>query len=166
MLSGVFLLIILRWGTLNKNGLFEDLITDLFYLHLDAGFISERVYKKANVFLKAIGGKEQDFETIRARLLSVIDSLPDKQGAESLMVAFAIAPNFTNIPKLTDRRKQLGQMIDRKVNTIAECENSAINELALRSLAGNYTSAPLPTGTPIMHNAVLQEIDEIVTLAG
>ena len=149
---------------MNKNGLFEDLITDLFYLRRDAGFKPERVFKKADVFLRAIGGKEQDFETIKARLVSAIDSLPDKQGAESLMAAFAIAPDFTNIPKLTDRRKQFGQMIDRKVDTIAERENSAINELALRLLTGNYTSAPLPTGTPIMHNAALQESIEIVTL--
>jgi hypothetical protein len=142
----------------------EDLTTDLIYLRRDAGFIAERVYKKTNVFLSAIGGKQQDFDTIKTRLVSAINSLPDKQGAEALMVAFALSPEYASLARLTDRRKAYGEKIARKTDTIADREDSAMKELAITLLTARYMASPLPDGAPVMHDAIINERVEITTV--
>lgn len=82
---------------MRQTGNFEDLITDLIYLRKGTGFVPDRVFKNAGVFLKIIGGKQQPFETIKVRLMSAIDSLPNKQDAEALSVAFALLPEYEGI---------------------------------------------------------------------
>jgi hypothetical protein len=149
---------------MNNHINLEDLKTDLIYLRRDAGFIPERLYRKADVFLSTIGGKTQDFETIKARLISAIESIPDKQTAKALLMAFALTPEYADMERLTDRREKYGKQINRKIDTIADRENAGIDGLALILLSARYGIAPLPNDAPIIHNAAIHERVEVTTL--
>jgi hypothetical protein len=148
----------------NQQNQFEDLITDLIYIRKDVGFVPDRVFKNAGVFLKVIGGKQQSFETIKTRLVSAIDSLPNRQDAEALSVAFALLPEYESIGSLTDRRKKYGGQIGRKIDTLMDRENAAINELVIQLYTARYTTSPMPHDTPIMHSAAIHERIEITAL--
>jgi hypothetical protein len=150
---------------LEQPNQFEDLIADLIYLRKDTGFAPNRVFGKTDVFLNVIGGKQQPFETIKTRLISAIDSLPDRQNAEALMVAFALLPEYAKLNcSLKDRREMYGKKIGRKTDTIMDRESAAIKELAIQLLTARYTTSPLPHDAPIMHSAAMHERTEVVTL--
>lgn len=66
---------------------------------------------------------------MRERLLAAIDTLnPDK--ALLLRCAFGLEPELRQ-PTLKDRRVAYGQMVNRKVDTVTDRENRAIQDLVV-----------------------------------
>ena len=136
-----------------------DLIDDLIYLRKEAGFVYWRL-EATTVFNEIVGGRERDFDTLRLRLQSAINTL-DPPDAEVLRVAYGLLPDYAGITTLRARREKYGERIGKKYDTLVDRENAAIQELALALLNARYTTSPLPAGTPAMHNAALQERVEI-----
>lgn len=132
----------------------EDLITDLMFLRKGPGFVANRVYE-ASTFIDVIGGKDQVFENIRIRFTAAIQSLPDKQNVEALLVAFGLLPGYENISLLKDRREKYGKQVKRKYDTLSDRETAAIEELAIRLLTAYYSGAPLPAELPVPHGGFL-----------
>jgi len=146
----------------------KELLEDLVYLRKDAGFVPERL-ALPTVFLEVVHGgvsgpyDESDYETLKKRLLSAIDTLVS-QDAEALKVAYGLLPEYVNMPTLRARREKYGEAIHRKYDTLVARENAAINDLALTLLTARYAASPLPVGTPVLHSAALQERVEILTI--
>ena len=61
-----------------------------------------------------IGSKTQVFENIKIRFTAAIQSLPDKQNVEALLVAYGLLPGYNKIALLKDRREKYGQQVKRK----------------------------------------------------
>jgi hypothetical protein len=139
----------------------EELIEDLIYLRKDAGFVPERL-KIATAFVEVVGQGDADFDTLKNRLLSALDSLSEPD-ADCLLAAFGLLPDYAGM-KLTARREQYGALVKRKTDTLVDRENTAIKELALVLLCNRYTNAPLPASAPAYHNAALEERVEILTI--
>lgn len=143
---------------------FEDLMTDLIYLRKDEGFTAARL-PNATAFVKLLGGEGKKFTTVKARLLSAIGSLSDERGAEALMAAMALAPEYEGLRRLQDRRAKYGERIKRSTDTVADRENAVIHQLAVQLLAARYALAPLPeNAAATMHNAAIHERVQVVTL--
>jgi len=140
----------------------NDLIDDLIYLRKDAGFVPWRL-EATTVFNEIVGGRERDFDTLKLRLQSAINTL-DLTEAEALRVAYGLLPDYAGLGSLSARREKYGERIGKKYDTLADRENVAIAELALALLNARYTTSPLPAGTPVMHNAALQERVEITNV--
>ena len=79
---------------------YEDLITDLIYLRKDAGFAPRRM-RMASTFLEIIGGEGEAYDTVKARLISAVNALPDQRYTEVLQAAMALSGEFEKIPLLT-----------------------------------------------------------------
>lgn len=142
---------------------FEDLLTDLIYLRKDAGFTPRRV-REASVFLEVVGGKEQVYEHIKARLISAIYALPDQRDTDILLAAMALAKGYEDIPLLKYRRELYGQQSGYKPDAIADYETAALRELALYLLSARYAQSPLPDGTPALHSTAIHERTHVTTL--
>jgi len=146
---------------LNKR-LRQELLEDLIYLRKDAGFVPRRL-ETPTAFLEVLGGSERDYDTLKLRLNSAINTL-DPADAEALRVAYGLLPDYTGITNLRTRREIYGEQIGKKYDTLVDRENAAIQELALTLLNARYTTSPLPADAPTMHNAALQERIEITVV--
>lgn len=123
----------------------EDLIADLYYLRKGEGFTPGRV-RHAGILIDILGGPEQTYELMRERLLAAIDTLgPDK--AFLLRAAFNIEPTVSG-NTLKQRRTLYGQAISRKVDTVTNRENRAIEDLIVPLLTERYALSPYPSCTP------------------
>jgi hypothetical protein len=148
----------------NDTGLYEDLITDLMYLRKDRGFTIGRL-RNASTLLKLLGGGSQDFQDLRVRFVSAVNSLPDKQSASVLRAAYGLAADCPDYGSLSERRKAYGQRVGLKADAVAKHENAAIQELAIQLLTARYTMSPLPFSVDVVpHNAAIHERVEITTL--
>ena len=119
------------------------------------------------VFMEVVQGGNLydgiDFEAIKKRLLSALDTLP-AQDAELLKAAYGLLPDYEWLPTLRMRRERYGETIGKKYDTLVARENAALNDLALALLTARYTASPLPDETPTLHSAALQERVEILTI--
>lgn len=141
----------------------EGLVDDLVYLRKGSGFRPARVYK-ATALVEAIGGEQQLFETIRARFISAIESLPDQQGAQALLAAYGLTEGYEGTGDLRIRREIYGETVNRKYDTLTDWENSAIDELAIRLLTAFYAGAPVSAELPMPHGGFLMESMTVQTL--
>lgn len=136
-----------------KENKIEELIDDLMYLRKTSGFVQSRL-NRATSFLEVIGGKNQIFENIKIRFISAIDSLPDKESRETLLVAYGLLSGYKG-GTLKDRREKYGMKVNRKYDTLADRETAAIAELATRLLTSYYSGAPLPANLVLPHGGFL-----------
>ncbi|WP_133177000.1 hypothetical protein [Mycobacteroides abscessus] len=140
----------------------EDLLADLLYIRKDAGFTSERIIN-ASTLRWMLGGDCEPFEALQERFISAINSLNDPD-VTLLLSAYALTPDTTNTPTLRQRRQQYGQQIDRKIDTVAGREDAAIQHLRAQLLTGWYPASPLPGRVPELHNGIVLEAIDIVTV--
>jgi hypothetical protein len=146
----------------DKNQL-EDLITDLMYIRKDAGFTAQRM-REASTLIEILGGGEQDYAALKARLISALDALPEQDDTDILRAAFALAPEYEKIQLLKDRRAIYGNKVGRGPDTVADRENAALRELALSLISMRYALSPMPGNAPAMHGTAIHERIEVVTL--
>jgi len=140
-----------------------DLFTELQYLRKGRGATPDRL-PNAPELLKAFGGKAQVYDTLKARLISAIQSLPDEPSRTILLSAYGFLPDTAQGISLRDRRELLGQQIGRKYDTIANREDKAISELVVQLLTASYAGAPVAATLPLPHGAFLIESLEMHTL--
>ena len=148
----------------NSHRIYEDLITDLTYLRKENGFTAGRL-RNASTLLAVLGGRHQDFNDLKTRFVSAINSLPDKHSVDILLSAYGLADIYSGIRQLSARRKVYGLTAGLKTDAVAKHENAAIEELAVQLLSADYTMSPLPFSSRVMpHNACLHEYIEINTI--
>ncbi|OHT89056.1 hypothetical protein BKG68_04180 [Mycobacteroides saopaulense] len=140
----------------------DDLLTELLYIRKDAGFTSDRIVN-ASILRGMLGGDCEPFEALRERFVSAINSLADPD-VTLLLSAYALTPETTNTPTLRQRRQHYGQQIGRKIDTVATREDAAIQHLRAQLLTGWYPAAPLPGRVPELHNGIVLEAIDIVTV--
>jgi hypothetical protein len=146
------------------SNIYELLLTDLIYLCKETGCTTRRL-RNADTLSKVLGGGNQNFTDLKARFVSAINSLPDKQATITLLAAYGLLPKYANIPQLSLRRKLYGQQVGLKSDAIAKHEKAAIRELAIQLLTARYTMSPLPFSPNVVpHNAALHEYVEIATV--
>jgi hypothetical protein len=143
--------------------MFEDLLTDLIYLRKESGFTPRRM-RSASVFLEVVGGQEQAFDSVKARLVSAINALPDQKDTAVLMAALALDEGYEGIPILKRRREIYGQKTGYKPDAVADQESAALHELAIFLLSARYAQSPLPDGATAMHSVAIHERVHVTTL--
>jgi len=144
----------------------SDLVKDLIYLRKGRGLTADRMFAAATL-AEVCGGDEQPAEITHGRLVSAIQSLPERQSREALLAAYGLLPVTQGLPSLEARRKVYGRQIDvdRKSDTVAAREDAAIKELALRLLASYYAGAPLPAQLPpVPHGGYLIDYLNVTTV--
>ena len=144
----------------------SDLVKDLIYLRKGRGLTADRMFAAATL-AEVCGGDEQPAEITHGRLVSAIQSLPERQSREALLAAYGLLPVTQGLPSLEARRKAYGRQIDvdRKSDTVAAREDAAIKELALRLLASYYAGAPLPAQLPpVPHGGYLIDYLNVTTV--
>jgi len=140
-----------------------DLITDLVYLRKGRGLTADRMFIAST--LQEVCGGEQPVEITRARLVSAIQSLPEPQSRDALLAAYGLLLVTQGLPSLDARRAAYGRQISRKRDTLADREDAAIKELALRLLASYYAGAPLPAQLPpVPHGGYLIDYLNVTTV--
>jgi len=140
-----------------------DLITDLVYLRKGRGLTADRMFIAST--LQEVCGGEQPVEITRARLVSAIQSLPEPQSRDALLAAYGLLLVTQGLPSLDARRAAYGRQISRKRDTLADREDAAIKELALRLLASYYAGAPLPAQLPpLPHGGYLIDYLNVTTV--
>ena len=97
-------------------------------------------------------------------VVSAIYSLEEDQSVESLLVAYGLAPGFEKTSSIFERRNKYGQKIGRKYDTLADREQAAIQELAIRMLMAQWVNAPLPANIPVIHGAFITEFLDVVSI--
>lgn len=140
-----------------------DLITDLVYLRKERGLTTDRMFI-ASTLQEVCGGDEQPAEITRTRLISAIQSLPEAQSRDALLAAYGLLPVTQGLPTLAARHDAYGRQINRKGDTLADREDTAIKELAIRLLASYYAGAPLPAQLPVPHGGYLIEHLNVTTV--
>lgn len=139
----------------------EDLIADLYYLRKGEGFTPGRV-RHAGILIDILGGPEQTYELMRERLLAAIDTLgPDK--ALLLRTAFNIEPTVSG-NTLKQRRALYGQAISRKVDTVTNRENRALEDLIVPLLTERYALSPYGESASLMHADAIQMLTSYHTV--
>ena len=140
-----------------------DLITDLVYLRKGRGLTADRMFIAST--LQEVCGGEQPVEITQARLVSAIQSLPEPQSRDALLAAYGLLLVTQGLPSLDARRAAYGRQISRKRDTLADREDAAIKELALRLLASYYAGAPLPAQLPpLPHGGYLIDYLNVTTV--
>ena len=142
----------------------RDLETDLLYLRKGAGCTPGRMAAVGTLRL-VLGGDDLPYADMHQRLESAIGSLHDDDAA-LLLDVFALSPDTEKLPTLRARRLHHGAKIGRKIDTVAGRETKAIANLRNQLLTGWYPTSPMPPGArvPEMHNSVIQENVEILTI--
>ncbi|MEL7569690.1 MAG: hypothetical protein AAGU14_03920 [Eubacteriaceae bacterium] len=141
----------------------EDLITDLMYLRKSEGFTITRA-RNASTLLDVMGGAGQTFDELKTRFVSAICSLEDEQSVTALLIAYGLEPGYEEIDSIYERRKKYGKTIGRKYDTLADREQTAIEELAVRMLMAQWVNAPLPANVPVIHGALITESLDVVSV--
>ena len=141
-----------------------DLEDDLLYLRKGPGATPARVASVGTLRL-VLGGAQEPFESLRQRLVSAICSLPDEDEV-LLLDVFGLSPQAESLSTLRQRRELHGTRIDRKVDTVAAREVSAIANLRNQLLSGWYPASPLGSSGagPELHNGVVNESVTITTV--
>lgn len=140
---------------------YEDLITDLMYLRKGDGFTVNKA-RNASTFLEAIGGAGQTFDELTTRFISAICSLEEDQSVQALLVAYGLEPGYQGINSIFERRKKYGKQVRRKYDTLADREQTAIQELAVHLLLGQWVNAPLPANTPVIHGDLISKSQTVI----
>lgn len=141
----------------------SDLISDLVFLRKGRGLTTDRMFV-ASTLEEVCGGNEHPVEITRARLVSAMQSLPEPQSRDALLAAYGLLPATEGLLTLAERRRAYGMRVDRKPDTLADREDAAINELAIRLLASYYAGAPLPAELPpLPHGAFLIEFLNVMS---
>jgi hypothetical protein len=141
----------------------SELVTDLIYLRKERGLTTDRMFT-AGTLIDVCGGDEQPGEITRARIVSAIQSLPEPQSRDALLAAYGLLPATQDLPSLTARRAAYGRQVGRKRDTLADREDAAIEELAIRLLASYYAGAPLPAQLPVPHGGYLIDYVNVTTV--
>ena len=147
-------------GQPNKK---EELVGDLVYLRKRSGLTTGRM-RNASTLVEVCGGRDQPVEITRARLVSAIESLPDTTRRDALLAAYGLLSETRDLASLALRRAAYGSQVGRKYDTIANREDSAIEELAIRLLTGYYAGAPLLVSLPVPHGGYLLEFLNVTTV--
>lgn len=142
----------------------RDLEDDLLYLRKGPGVTPARVASVGTLRL-VLGGAQEPFASLRQRLVSAICSLPDEDEA-LLLDVFGLSPQAEGLSTLRQRQELHGTRIDRKVDTVAAREVSAIANLRNQLLSGWYPASPLGSSGagPELHNGVVNEAVAITTV--
>ncbi len=141
-----------------------ELIRDLVFLRKGRGLTADRMFS-ATTLGEVCGGREHPVEVIRARLISAIQSLPEQQSRNALLAAYGLLPETEGLDRLNARRTAYGGRVGRKTDTLADREDAAIEELALRLLSSYYAGAPLPVELPpVPHGGLLIELLNVTTV--
>lgn len=139
-----------------------DLTDDLLFIRKGSGFTAKRIVN-AGTLRHVLGGCDEPFDNLRDRFVSAIQSLRDPEPA-LLLAAYGLAPDYIDLPMLRQRRERYGRTIDRKVDTVADREDAAIEHLRVQLLTGWYTQSPVSARIPEMHNGIIQESVHVSTL--
>lgn len=143
-----------------RNHSKEDVLADLYYLRKSEGFTPGRA-RNAGILIDILGGPDQPYVLMRERLLAAIDTLdPDK--ALLLRAAFGLEPSITG-RTLRERRLAYGRLVDRKVDTVMDREDQAIQELIVPLLTEQYALSPYGESATLMHTAAIQTRIHIYT---
>ncbi len=132
-----------------------DLLSDLIFMRKSAGFTAGRIVN-AGTLRHVLGGADAPYNNLRDRFVSAIQSLLDPE-PELLLAAYGLDPAYNDVALLRDRRAQYGATVGRKLDTIADREDAALEHLRVQLLSGWYTQSPLPVKLPEMHNGTMQE---------
>lgn len=135
---------------------YEDLLTDLLYLRKGEGFTLTKA-RNASTFLFFMGGAGQTFEELSTRFISAICSVEEDESVEVMLIAYGLEPGYDELSSLKERREKYGWAIGRKVDTVADLEQAAIQELAIRILLSHWVNAPLPANIPVIHGDFICE---------
>lgn len=137
-------------------------MSDLIYMRKGAGFVAGRI-ADAGSLRHALGGLDEPFENLRERFISAIHSLRDPD-PDLLLAAYGLTPETTTLPTLRQRREHYGQLIGRGNDTIAAREDAALEHLRAQLLTGWYPASPLSVRIPELHNGIVQESVEVITV--
>lgn len=139
-----------------------DLTDDLLFMRKGPGFTAKRIVN-AGTLRHVLGGHDEPFDNLRDRFVSAIRSLRDPEPA-LLLAAYGLAPDYVGLPMLRQRRERYGRTINRKVDTVADREDAAIEHPRVQLLTGWYTPSPVSARIPEMHNGIIQESVHVSTL--
>lgn len=139
----------------------QGLLDDLRYLRKGPGLTLARL-ARATAVVAACGGSDQPMETVRERLLSAVRSLPD--GREPAALAAALNGAQNGAPLLKARREAHAVRVGRAPYTVAEWEDRALDELALRLLTSYYAGSATPAQLHVPHGGFLLRRLEVRTL--
>jgi hypothetical protein len=116
----------------------SNLIYDLEALRGGKGFTAARLVECECLFT-ALGGR-QPFEVLKARFISAINSLEDKKITETLLVAYALHPEYEEHPLVSQRWTNYAAKVERSAFTVMRWEKQGIEALADQILAGKYSA--------------------------
>lgn len=130
----------------------QDLLHDLQYLRKGVGLSLARL-AEADSVVRACGGYEQPMAVVRERLLSALRSLP--QGRPRDALSAALDGEQAGPRLLRERRAAFAASVGRSSDTVADWENAALAELALRLMTAYYAGAATPGQLHIPHGGFL-----------
>ncbi|MDR6200869.1 hypothetical protein QE374_002778 [Microbacterium sp. SORGH_AS428] len=133
-----------------------DVYFDLALLRKNEGFVAHRLDRVDTVAELLQGDTTDSFDRLRHRFVSAIHALPAAD-AELLLDIFALSPETEGVPRLQERRRIHGKKIERRIDTVANREPAALNQLASRLIRGTYPQSPLRLDVPEMHNGIIYE---------
>lgn len=140
----------------------SDLLSDLLFMRKGSGFTARRIVD-AGTLRHVLGDADAPYDNLRDRFVSAINSLRDPE-PELLLAAYRLDPDYADCKTLRERRQRYGQSVDRKVDTVADREDAALDHLRVQLLSGWYTQSPLPAKLPEMHNGTMQEYVHVSVL--
>lgn len=129
---------------------------ELAWLCKREGFIQRRLTHAPVVDEVLRGSGEDSFDRLRFRFISAIHTLPDEQAA-LLLDVYGLSNDTADMTSLLERRRVHGAKIDRKIDTVASREQSALSLLHSRLIMGRYAQAPLVLDVPEMHGGIVYE---------
>lgn len=140
----------------------KDLLADLLFLRKNQGFTATRI-ADAGTLRHVLGGDEEPYERLRERFISAINSLPEPS-PDLLLGAFRLSAATTEMRTLAERRRYYGGLIGRGMDTVADLEDAALDHLRTQLLTGWYPASPLAIRVPELHNGIVQEAVEVITV--
>ncbi|MDR7082567.1 hypothetical protein J2X01_001856 [Arthrobacter ginsengisoli] len=144
------------------RGTIEDLHADLLFMRKNRGFTPTRI-ADAGTLRHVLGGDQEPFERLRERFVSAINSLHDP-APDLLLAAFGLSAATAELKTLMERRKYYGALINRGTDTVAALEDAALEGLRAQLLTGWYPASPLTARLPELHNGVVQEAVNVITV--
>ena len=79
--------------------LFDDLVDDLLRLRKNDGCTPNRI-RESPAVIEILGGHQQLFGRLKARLISAIRALPSQRDTELLLAVMALTEEYSKIPLL------------------------------------------------------------------
>ncbi|WZH35614.1 MAG: hypothetical protein PIR02_12600 [Microbacterium enclense] len=133
-----------------------DLYADLELLRKNEGFVAHRLDRVDTVAELLRGADIDSFDRMRHRFASAIYALSEND-ASLLLDVFALSGDTVGVNTLRERRRIHGEKIGRKIDTVADREPAALNQLASRLIRGTYPQSPLRLDVAEMHNGIIYE---------